>query len=266
MGTVSPQQVSDGTSIDAADVNTPVNQIADEFNGNIENVNIKSNAAIAGSKLADTSINITTKASDWDGWISVTDSWAYASATTITVPSDATAKYSVGDKIKFTQTSTKYFYIVAVSATTLTVTGGADYTVANAAISGIYYSKAATPLGFPQWFNYTVTWTGFSSNPSGGNTKFCINGRMVTVSLNAETAGTSNSTSLTATLPVTAANTTGGWRGINGSGFNNGTATAGADYWQIAAAGTTVGLFVGAGTNWTAANGKNWRGVITYEI
>jgi hypothetical protein len=40
-----------------------------------------------------------------------------------------------GDKIKLTQTTVKYFYIVGVANTLLTVTGGSDYTVANAAIT-----------------------------------------------------------------------------------------------------------------------------------
>jgi hypothetical protein len=83
------------------------------------------------------------------GWIPADQSWAYASANTITVPSGATAIYSVGDKIKITQTTVKYFYVTAVADTTLTVTGGTDYTVANDAITSPYYSKATSPVGFP---------------------------------------------------------------------------------------------------------------------
>lgn len=89
---------------------------------------------------------------DVDGWVSVSDTWTYATATTITVPSGAASKYSVGDKVKLTQTTPKYFYIISVADTVLTVTGGSDYTVANAAITSPNYSKVASPLGFPQWF------------------------------------------------------------------------------------------------------------------
>lgn len=92
---------------------------------------------------------------DDGGWKTVYDAWAYASATTITVPTGAAAIYSVGDKIKLTQTTVKYFYVTAVADTVLTVTGGSDYTVANAAITLPYYSKASSPVGFPQWFTYT---------------------------------------------------------------------------------------------------------------
>lgn len=179
MGSVSPAQVSDGTTIDASDVNNPINTIANEFNGNIDNTNIKAAAAIAGSKLADNSIDITTKASSWDGWVQVTDTWTYASATTVTVPSDATTKYSVGDKVKFTNSGSKYFYITAVSATVLTLNGGSDYTVANAAISAVYYSKAATPLSFPQWFTWSPTWTNVTVGNGTVSAKFIMLGKAV---------------------------------------------------------------------------------------
>lgn len=82
------------------------------------------------------------------GWNKISDAWAYASATTITVPAGATSLYSVGDKLKLTQTTVKYFYITAVADTVLTILGGASYTLANAAISAISVSKG-NALGFP---------------------------------------------------------------------------------------------------------------------
>jgi hypothetical protein len=57
MGTVSFTPVSDGTTGDAADVNTPLTTIYNEFNGNIDNNNIKTTAAIDGSKLANSSVS-----------------------------------------------------------------------------------------------------------------------------------------------------------------------------------------------------------------
>ncbi len=44
-----------------------------------------------------------------DGWQPANETWTYASATTITVPSGAASKYAKGDKIKLTQTTVKYF-------------------------------------------------------------------------------------------------------------------------------------------------------------
>lgn len=53
MGNISVSLPADGTTGDVADYNTPINTIVNEFNGNIDNANIKSGAAIATSKLAD---------------------------------------------------------------------------------------------------------------------------------------------------------------------------------------------------------------------
>lgn len=56
MGTISVTLPSDGQTIDASDINTPINTILAEFNGNIDNDNVKSGANISGTKLADTTI------------------------------------------------------------------------------------------------------------------------------------------------------------------------------------------------------------------
>ena len=52
MGLISITNPAAGESIDAADVATPFNTLKNEFNGNIDNDNISSSAAIALSKLA----------------------------------------------------------------------------------------------------------------------------------------------------------------------------------------------------------------------
>ncbi len=94
-----------------------------------------------------------------DGWIAAGETWTYASATTITVPSGAVSKYQIGDKIKLTQTTVKYFSIVGVADTLLTITGGDDYTLVDAAITLPYYSKIENPQGFPHWFNWTPAYS-----------------------------------------------------------------------------------------------------------
>lgn len=80
-----------------------------------------------------------------DGWIGANEAWAYASSTTITVPTDATTKYDIGDLIKMTQTTVKYFVVTGVTSTVLTVAGVAGVSVANATISANYYSKSRNP-------------------------------------------------------------------------------------------------------------------------
>lgn len=92
-----------------------------------------------------------------DGWIEAGSTWTYASADaptfTFTITGDLTGKYSPGMRIKLTQTTVKYFIITAVSYgapnTTVTIYGGTDYTLANAAITLPYYSAAKAPFGFP---------------------------------------------------------------------------------------------------------------------
>ncbi len=94
-----------------------------------------------------------------DGWISANETWTYASASTITVPSGAASKYGVGDRIKWTQTTVKYGVIVAVADTLLTIAVNTDYVVTNAAITLNYYSHEASPIGYPTYFAYTPTVT-----------------------------------------------------------------------------------------------------------
>jgi hypothetical protein len=53
-------------------------------------------------------------------------------------------------RVKLTQTTVKYFIVTAVTATTLTVYGGTDYTLANTAITLPSFSSNKAPFGFPQ--------------------------------------------------------------------------------------------------------------------
>lgn len=52
MALITPQQAQDGvTAVNAAAINTPINTIANDYNGNITDANIAANAAITGSKI-----------------------------------------------------------------------------------------------------------------------------------------------------------------------------------------------------------------------
>jgi len=92
-----------------------------------------------------------------NGWIPAGETWTYNSADdptyTFTISGDKTDKYSAGMRIKLTQTTVKYFIITKVAYsspnTTITVYGGTDYDLANAAITSPYYSMVKAPLGFP---------------------------------------------------------------------------------------------------------------------
>jgi hypothetical protein len=90
-----------------------------------------------------------------DGWIddSLVTSLTYSSADghtfVATTGSNLTGTIPVGARIKLTQTTVKYFIVTAIDATTITLYGGTDYTLANAAISTVAHSLVKVPVGFP---------------------------------------------------------------------------------------------------------------------
>lgn len=205
-----------------------------------------------------------------DGWINdAAETWTYASGSgggtaTFTVPGDVTAKYSPGTRIKLTQTTVKYFVVsgsvVAAGTTTVTITAGTDYTLANAAISANYHSYSANPQGYPGWFNYTPTWTGYSANPTVVVARFSVGGRMCTVDIQTGPFGTSNSTSHAVSIPISHA---GGQDMAVGRGVDNG-----ADVGAMASlSGTTATLLKGLTfSSWTASGSKGFTGVFSYGI
>lgn len=226
--------------------------------------------------IADAAANLV---DDAGGWIAG-EAWTYVSATTFSVAADVTAKYSKGDRIKLTQTTVKFFYVVGVSAfsggiTTITVTGGSDYTLANAAISSPFYSKVQTPNGFPQWFNYVPVLTGYSADPIAVFARFCLNGQTCEVKIAMagafSTFGVSNTNALTFSLPIPAANITATPVYCFGHGiaFDSG-ARQGASAWlEINFNGATVvNVYKSlASQPWTASGFKMLeRGGITFPI
>jgi hypothetical protein len=125
------------------------------------------------------------------GWIKDKWVWYYGSASTILIyGEDITEIFPNGTKLRWKQGGGwKYAYVIgtayASGVNTLTVTGGSDYTVANADIEDNYFSYAATPTGFPGVFSYipSVTYYGGTTNPTGYslNAMFSIEGRQVTI-------------------------------------------------------------------------------------
>jgi len=70
MGQISLTLPSDGTTIEAADVNNPFNTLLNEFNGNIDDNNIKTGANINGAKLATNTLPPTVfDANSRAGWL-----------------------------------------------------------------------------------------------------------------------------------------------------------------------------------------------------
>lgn len=192
-----------------------------------------------------------------DGWISDTATWTYASASTFTVTGDRTAVFQKGTRLKFTQTTVKYLAVVGSShssgTTTVTIAVNTDYVLANAAISSTYYSYQASPQGYPDWFGYTPTYVGFSSAPAAGAARFRITGRTITVH-HTFTTGTSNATTFTISIPVTASAAV---SSLSARTQNNSAIEATPGLVDINATQTAIGVYrTGSGTAWTASGTK----------
>ena len=204
------------------------------------------------------------------GWNEVTDTWTYASASTITVPTDATLVYQKGDYLRWKQGG-GYLYgtIASLTATVITIIVNTDYVVANSAITNVAYSRVANPYGFPEWFNWSPTITGFTATlPTNVSYRYITKGRLCTAVVRQQVAGTSNLTTFTITSPVVAATVTNGsWQSATGVATDNGVNLATPALAIITSAGTVFTLTKDlAGTAWTNANGKRANFTITYEF
>jgi len=217
-------------------------------------------SSISNSSIADRRLIIN---SSVDGWQNANEAWTYASATTITVPSGAAFKYSKGDKIRLIQSgSVKYFYIVTVADTLLTVTGGSDYTVANASIGSPCYSKRVSPVGFPGEFNFAPAAAGWTSATVTKAT-FSLTGEIARVFLSL--TGTSNATSASATLPIACSYL---FQDNAAVSIDNGSGTTTGGFFESGgASSTTLNLYKDhTGAGWTSSGTKTIKGVLTYRI
>lgn len=138
------------------------------------------------------------------GWVSLSATWTYASATSFTVAGDLTTFFVRSLKIGLTQTTAKYFQVVSSSYsapnTTVVISGGDDYSLANAAITSPRYSRDENPYGFPASFAWTPTSGGFSVSPTTLTCKFRLYSFGIYTEILA-TGGTSNANSFTLTAP-----------------------------------------------------------------
>jgi sirohydrochlorin ferrochelatase len=96
----------------------------------------------------------------------------------------------------------KYFVVKNVSyssSTTVTVPGGSDYSLANAAITSPYISYEDGPDGFPTEFDFATTSSGWTSPTENGKFSLSTGG---IVWFNFRVTGTSNDTKTAVLLPI----------------------------------------------------------------
>ena len=189
-----------------------IKQMIRDYNADVQgDLRVAGDALITG-RMSATDLSLDGREVEL-GWIKDKWVWYYGSATTILIyGEDITEIFPNGTKLRWTQGGGwKYAYVVgtayASGVNTLTVTGGDDYSVANADIEDNYFSYAACPTGFPGWFNYTptgstsgsMTWTSISWTFA----RFFMVGEMVSVQVyGIGTIGGTASTDLRISCPV----------------------------------------------------------------
>lgn len=209
-----------------------------------------------------------------DGWNVIFDTLTYASANTFTISGDWTSVFTRGVKMKLTQTSVKYFSVVksthSSGTTTVTVTGGSDYSLANAAITSPYYSNWENPASFPATFSWAPTFGGFSADPTGTYV-FRILPQGMYVDVQQSVNGTSNSTSFSISAPPGVTFPAGSPRlGLIYAAIDNSLVVATTPgYVQSNAGGTQYDVskdFTSGITGWKNSNGKRCRFTLMHPI
>ena len=209
-----------------------------------------------------------------DGWFPETlETAVYVSANSFKMPGNFVTDYLPGTKLKIVQTTTKYFYVVsasyASSETTIVVTAGSDYALANEAIGALWYSFAQLPKGFPVWFIYTTTTTGWAASGLSKKARFKIDGRTCVVKF--EITGTSDDTVSTLTTPIAAAAAIDGesysYEGALGASYDGGSLQTTAARCLVTPTEALVRCYKNmGGTAWTNTGTKAVRGTVQYPI
>ena len=166
-----------------------------------------------------------------DGWIPVPSEsvLGYINSASIALSGNYTVVFKKGTRVKFSNPSTKYFVCDKNSTfdgnfTTVFLQAGSDYSVSASSVSGLSYSLG-NPPDYPNWFNFTPTFAGFSANPTGFF-RFYITGNTLFFHIRCITDGTSNANTFTVDMPIVSATL----------GSNN---FWGGNLWQIRTRGAT---------------------------
>jgi hypothetical protein len=175
------------------------------INENVTNIGTLSSLKTAVKTSTVNAINEVYDSTD-NGWINTRATLTYSSTSgqnfVCSTNIDLTSRISVGMKIKLTQTTTKYFFVTAITSNSITLYGGATYSVISATISNVYYSIVEAPYGFP------IASTGLGvdfivENGSNANGKFtkCESGKIEMWGTIADRTIIAGSTDITFTLP-----------------------------------------------------------------
>ncbi len=200
------------------------------------------------------------------GWTRTAAITSCASATLVNI-TGADTFLSKGDKLHLHDTfgADTYHYVIATSSTQATVAG--DNAPAGSLSYG-EYSKAASPFGFPAYFNFNGTPVlGYSANPANPVNFFSLHGTRCFVTHRDTANGTSDSTSLQIPLPITAG---GPSNGLWLSGGNQGTDNSAYQNNVLVTIFSTDTKAIcqpqGGAVNWTNSGPKSVNYTIGYDI
>lgn len=174
IGLVSPTQSSAGETIEAADINTPVNQLAAVINGSIETANL-ADSAVTTAKLADASVTPakllagTGSSWAWQTWTPTPSNWTIGTGGS----AGTTANYiqigkTVYAKLKSTLGSSGQS-VGTLPSFTLPVTASSFYNTTRDPIGplAMFDIGTATYVGTAMLISTTSVGV-FASNSSGG--------------------------------------------------------------------------------------------------
>lgn len=95
---------------------------------------------------------------DWNSWNVSLFSYVSNNLLQVDTNVDVETYFQVGDKVKVTQTTDKYFYIIEVDTVNnqILLNAGDDYTFTNGAFTYFAISRLANPSGHPLVFDYST--------------------------------------------------------------------------------------------------------------
>src|ERR1035437_7797842 len=212
-----------------------------------------------------------------NGWSAESSTRTYVDAANFSTPGDISSRYTVVTKLSCTDAaSTKYFYVKLASyaigtgpsgTTTVTITGGSDYTLSGGAITNPMYSHMATPYGFPGSITVSLSPTGWITAGLTQDNHFSINGRSLSLVFDIYSTSNAAGATKTGTLPVASALATEDVMAT--CRVEDNAAVPNTPGMALITHATTTILFYkdcGGGTAWTGSGNCFVKGEITYPI
>lgn len=154
-----------------------------------------------------------------DGWVEATETWTRTGNFTFTIVGNYLARYQKGTKVRYVDNAGfEYGIVASVSSggglTTVTLITNNDYAMAATTITSKSISSVENPEGWPDWFNYTPTYSasgsmtytdGAGGQPTTTYAKYRVSSKTLEYKVAAVgTTGVAGSISLIASAPCAA--------------------------------------------------------------